>query len=81
MAQEKLLNQREAALLRSAQRAGNLPWALEALGTRFEQRWQFRLMFWMEFVRPAVLIVLGLIVAVFDLAFFLPLVKLINDLS
>lgn len=81
LAGEKLLTPREAALLQSAQRAGNLPWALNAVGRRFEESWQFRFLFWLEFVRPVMLISLGVFVAVFDLAFFLPLVKLINDLS
>jgi type II secretory pathway component PulF len=78
---EKLLTPEEAGLLQSAQRAGNLPWALNALSARVERRWQFTFLFCLEFVRPALLIAVGFVVAAFDTAMFLPLVKLINDLS
>lgn len=78
---EKLLRPAEAQFLRSAQRAGNLPWALETLSTRFEQRWQFWMLFCFEFVQPVVVLTIGLITAFIAVAYFLPLVKLINDLS
>lgn len=81
LADEKLLKPPEAQFLRSAQRAGNLPWALETLSTRFEQQWQFWLMFCFEFVQPALVLAIGLVVAFVAVAYFLPLVKLINDLS
>jgi general secretion pathway protein F len=78
---ERLLRLPEAQFLRSAQRAGNLPWALETLSTRFEQRWQFWMLFCFEFVQPIVVLAVGLVVAFVAIAYFLPLVKLINDLA
>ncbi len=80
LADERLLTAAEAALLRSAQTAGNLPWALRTLGQRVEQRWYFRLLFCLEFVQPALLIAVACVVGLIMIAFFLPLVKLINDL-
>lgn len=81
MADEHFLKPVEAQFLRSAQKAGNLPWALEALSTRFEQRWRFWLMFGFEFLQPVLVLTIGLIVSFIAVAYFLPLVKLINDLA
>lgn len=81
MADERFLKPVEAQFLRSAQKAGNLPWALEALSTRFEQRWRFWLMFGFEFLQPVLVLTVGLIVSFIAIAYFLPLVKLINDLA
>lgn len=78
---ERLLRLSEAQFLRSAQRAGNLPWALKTLSTRFEQRWQFWMLFLFEFVQPVVVLTISVIVAFVAIAYFLPLVKLINDLA
>lgn len=81
MADERFLKPAEAQFLRSAQKAGNLPWALEALSTRFEQRWRFWLLFGFEFLQPVLVLTVGLIVSFIAIAYFLPLVKLINDLA
>lgn len=81
MADERFLKPAEAQFLRSAEKAGNLPWALEILSSRFEQRWRFWLLFGFEFLQPMLVLVLGLIVSFIAIAYFMPLVKLINDLA
>jgi type II secretory pathway component PulF len=76
-----LLTPAETAVLRSAQRVGNLAWALgelaDGIDRRFVHRWRASL----EFAQPAVVIVLGLASAAIYFAFFLPLVKLIGGVT
>lgn len=76
-----LISQSEAALFESAQRVGNLPWALNLTADNIERRRRYRLQVLAEFLRPLALITLGVMVAIFALAFFSPLVKLLVDLS
>jgi len=77
MVTQRLLTTREAVLLQSAQRAGNLPWALNTLSDRCEQRWQFGWLFAGEFLQPIVIIVLSLFIGYFAIALFLPLARMI----
>ncbi len=76
-----LLKHSETLVLETAEQTGNLPWALETLATNLEHRSAFRLSAFMEFVRPILLIGMSLIVGFVAIAMFLPLVKLLNDLS
>ncbi len=75
------LRPQEIMLIEAAQRTGNLPWALESLADNLERRWQFRLAALFELMRPCAILFLALIVGFVAYAFFLPLVKLLNDLS
>lgn len=77
----KFIRRNEAAVLQAAERVGNLPWALRELAERIDKRLTFRLLAWCEFVQPIVVLLMGLAVGLICIAFFLPLVKLINDLS
>lgn len=81
LAEERFLSRSEASLLRSAQKADNLPWALETVCRQFEQSWFYRTKVCLEFLQPLVLLVIALFIGIFVAAFFLPLVKLINDLA
>lgn len=76
-----LLNVREVAALRSAQRVGNLAWALEQIATTIERQISYRWRTVLEVVQPATILGLGLLVGVIEIAFFLPLMGLILDLS
>ena len=78
---QRLLTTAEAALLKSAEAADNLPWALAAIGDRCEQRQQFRWLFAGEFLHPVVTILLSLFVGAFAVACFLPLVRMISAYS
>lgn len=75
------LNRSEGRILEAAQRAGNLPWALRSLAERIERDVDYRTALVMEIVRPVILIAISVAVGIFVIGLFLPLVKLINDLS
>lgn len=81
LAEHGWVNAAEREALQRAQAVGNLPWVLEALADAEEQRWERRMAYRLQFLRPAFIITLGLIVAFIAIAFFMPLVKLLNDLS
>ena len=76
-----LLRRREAAVLEAARRAGNLPWALEHTARNVERRTEYRTSLVLEFARPLILLGFALVVGFFAIGMFLPLLKLINDLS
>ena len=77
----RVVKHSETLVLETAEQTGNLPWALETLATNLERRSAFRVSAFMEFARPILLIGMSLIVGFVAFAMFLPLVKLLNDLS
>jgi type IV pilus assembly protein PilC len=76
-----VVNSGETALLLSAERAGNLPWALRQVAKRREKRAVYRMATALQILYPAVILLLGGIVAFYVVSLFFPLVKLINGLS
>lgn len=78
---QRFLRGGEVILLESAEQIGNLPWALNTVADSIERRWTYRLYAVSQVVGPLVIIAMGILVAFFAFAFFLPLVKLVNDLS
>lgn len=76
-----LIRAGEAAILQAAERAGNLPWALREVASRAEERLVYRLELVLQIVSPLVVVLLGGVVGFIVIALFLPLVKLIADLS
>ena len=81
MQYEGLLNRKQTALLASAERAGNLRWALNELAESLENRQAFRLITAFSFVEPAIVLFVGAITGFVVIALFFPLVKLISDFS
>ncbi|MEZ6146512.1 MAG: type II secretion system F family protein [Planctomycetaceae bacterium] len=81
LAQEGYVRPIEANALAAAEEAGNLPWALRTLAESMERTGWHRTQFWLEFLKPAAVLTVGCVVAFFVIAFFLPLVKLINELT
>ena len=81
LAREGFLRRREVALIEAAQRTGNLPWALHTLADSLDRRLLFRFSAILELLRPVAILILGAIVGFVAIAMFLPLVKLLNDLS
>jgi type II secretory pathway component PulF len=71
----------EGEALAAAQRAGNLPWAMRTLAEGMLRSSRRRSLFWLEILKPTVVIGVGLIVGWFVVAMFLPLVKLIVALA
>lgn len=76
-----LLSRREALLLDSAERVGNLPWVLNSVADRINRQVDQKCRLLLEFIRPTMLLTMGAVVGFFMISYFLPLVKLINDLS
>ncbi len=76
-----LLTPSDVGVLASAQRAGNLAWALRELAETGERRWAYRLQAWSQLLFVLTMLVLGLLVFVLAVAFFLPLITLIERLA
>ena len=77
----RLLRTREAAFLHSAMKTRHLDWGLRHLAEAIEAR---RMRFWRRvptILAPMMMLVMGLTVMFVCVAFFAPLIKLLNDLS
>ncbi len=77
----RMLRAGEAALLEAARRAGNLAWALREMAGGIERRAEYRYQLVMEFVHPAMILVVGGIIGTFCVSIFLPLITLVSNLS
>jgi protein transport protein HofC len=75
------INRRDLAVIQTAERVGNLPWAIRAVANLRDRRLQHRLDVVMQFLRPALVLLLGAVVGFICIAMFSPLTKLLNDLS
>ena len=75
------LHKRDLAVIESAERTGNLPWALRAVATLREQRMQYRVDALLILMRPVVLLLMGAVVGLVALSMLFPMIKLLNDLS
>lgn len=78
---EGLLSAHEAALLASAERVGNLPWAMRAVAESGERRLMHRLQSVVLVVYPLIIVVLGAFVLLFAAAMLVPLFQLIEGLT
>jgi type IV pilus assembly protein PilC len=76
-----LLTQREAVFLQSSQQNRHLDWALRHLAEAIEVRRVRRVRRLLNILGPGLLIGFGMLVLFFCMAMFLPVVKLVNDLS
>ncbi len=81
LARAGFLRDSEVVLIEAAQRAGNLPWALHTLADSLDRHLCFRFTAILELLRPVAILILGVIVGFVVIAMFMPLVKLLNDLS
>jgi type II secretory pathway component PulF len=71
----------DAAVLASAERVGNLEWALRETAAAGERRIGYRLNFWLQFLYPVVLLAMSVLVLVMSLACFTPLIAIIEVLQ
>lgn len=78
---EGLLGPHDLQLVRSAGQVGNLSWALRELADLRERRFHHRVRLVFEYLQPIPTIVMGLVVFFVVVPLFMPLVKLLNDLS
>ena len=76
-----MLNARDISLLEMAERANNLEWALSALAESKERSLRHRWQVVLTLAVPIFTVAAGLLVMLICVAFFMPLVKLLNDLS
>ncbi|HEX4143216.1 MAG TPA: type II secretion system F family protein [Pirellulales bacterium] len=76
-----LIGVQDASLVESAQRLGNLPWALNEAADGNDRRLIYRLEAALNVLSPLVMLVWGGVIFIFMAACFLPLVKLISSLS
>lgn len=75
------LRNEDLQLLRVATSAGNLPWALDALAGSRERTLEHRLQVAVSFAEPVLIIAFGLLCGFIIIGFFMPVAKLVNDLS
>jgi type II secretory pathway component PulF len=71
----------EVGLLKTAERAGNLPWTFRQIAMRREKRAVYRLASALQVFYPVVILLLGSFIGFFVIALFIPLVKLIEGLA
>ena len=81
MQEEKLLNTRETHSLHNAEEIGHLAWAMESIADSIDDRQKTRSRWVAELVRPFITLTLSLIVALFCVGMFMPLVKLLSELG
>jgi type IV pilus assembly protein PilC len=75
------IRREEAELLRCAQAAGNLPWALETLSQSIGQRRSYRVEWWLQASHPVLVLTAAAFVGWFAVAMFSPLTHMLNELS
>ncbi|MGE3315375.1 MAG: type II secretion system F family protein [Planctomycetaceae bacterium] len=81
LAERGLIRRADAAVLVAAERVGNLPWALRNVADNSERRADFRLRLLIEFIEPAAIVGVGVIVGSIVIGLLLPLLKLVGGLS
>ena len=81
LADQRLIYRGDVALLKTAERVRNLAWVMEQLAEQMEHKLWYRLRLLMELVTPIGVFLMGLFVLFVSAAFFMPLIKLLNDLS
>ena len=76
-----LLSSSDVGVLTSAQRAGNLAWALRELAETGDRRWAYRLQAWTQIFFVLAMMALGGLVFIIAVAYFAPLTTLITKLA
>lgn len=76
-----LLNRREVEIVHAAEKAGNAGWALRHIADNIERRQESRFSALAQLFEPCIVLLLGVLTGVVVISLFMPLIKLINDLS
>ncbi len=79
--ENRLITQAEASVLDAARRVGNLPWALRDTAETAERRLAYRTRAWLELLFPIFVLTVGALVFAVAVAYFAPLVTLIERLA
>ncbi len=77
----QLIGQADAAVIASSERLGNLLWALRETAQSCERRIGYRLQFWLQTLFPLTVLMMGAFVLIFCVAYFSPVIRLIERLS
>ena len=77
----RLIDTTDAVVLRAAQGAGNLPWALEEMAESLLRREVYRWQAWYNILSPLMVLVMGGCVGFVVVSLFLPLIGLIQGLA
>jgi len=75
-----LIKQADQAVLKAAQRVGNLPWAMREMADSNRRRLAYRLNALVQLAYPPVILCLGVIVLFIVSALFMPMISLITRL-
>ena len=81
MRRQRLISTTEQVLLQSAERVGNLSWALRMVAERRARRFSYRMQVLFQILSPIVVLILGAGVMLFVVGMFMPLVDLVSNLS
>ena len=81
MCSHGLISQADAAVLKAAERVGNLAWALEEMADRAMRREIYRVQVLLQVLFPLALLAVAALVFLFVVGLFLPLVTLIESLA
>ncbi len=81
LADQRLIYRGDVVLLKTAERVRNLAWVMEQLAERMEHKVWYRMRLLTELFSPVGVFLMGVIVLFVAAAFFMPLIKLLNDLS
>jgi len=76
-----ILRRVDVAVLKAAERAGNLAWALDEMADSALRRCEYRLRTWLNVGFPVIVLILGGMVAFVVISLFMPLVALIRGLA
>ncbi|MDR3638651.1 MAG: type II secretion system F family protein [Isosphaeraceae bacterium] len=71
----------EVAALDAARRVGNLPWTLRQTAETLERRLAYRMQAWLQLIFPVLVLMVGGVVFAVAVAYFAPLVSLIERLA
>ena len=80
LARRGLIRQADRAVLLAASRVGNLPWALREMADSNRRRLAYRSQTWLQVAFTLVILMLGLMVLLFVVSYFLPMISLIQNL-
>jgi type II secretory pathway component PulF len=76
-----LITNAELAVFDAARRVGNLPWTLRQTAETAERRLAYRAQAWVQLLFPLLVLLLGAVVFAVAVAYFAPLVSLIERLA
>jgi type II secretory pathway component PulF len=76
-----LIRPAEASLLEAAKRLGNLSWTLRQAAENSERRLMYQVQLWVQWLVPLLVLALGALVFVMAVAYFTPLLVLIEKLA